>query len=93
VRNEKSSSISRIDPATNGVEITIPVTFFLGRDGQDGLAFAGGRVWAGGVELDGVDPAKNAVVDRVPHLSVTLAGAGRTVWTADLGGTVSRVDL
>jgi DNA-binding beta-propeller fold protein YncE len=93
VRNEKSSSVSRIDPFGNRVEAAVPVTFFLGRDGQDGLAFAAGRIWAGGVQLDGIDPAQNQVVERVPHLSVTLAGAGRTLWTADLGGTVSRVDL
>jgi DNA-binding beta-propeller fold protein YncE len=93
VRNEKSSSVARIEPTGNRLEATIPVTFFLGRDGQDGLAFAGGRVWAGGVELDGIDPGENVVVERVRHLSVTLVGASRTVWTADIGGTVSRVDV
>jgi DNA-binding beta-propeller fold protein YncE len=93
VRNEKSSSISRVDPQSNRVRTTVPITFFLGRDGQDGLGVAGNRVWAGGVRLDGVDPVKNKVVLSVPHVSVTLAGSGDSVWTADVAGTVSRVDL
>lgn len=93
VRNEKSSSLSRIDPVSNQVVATVPISFFLGRDGQDGIAVVGGRVWSGGEELNAVDPATNSVVDRFSHTAIALAGAGSSLWTTDVTGTVSRIDV
>jgi streptogramin lyase len=93
VRNEKSSSLARVDPRLNRVAATVPVDVFLGRDGQDGLALAGGRLWTSGLVLDEVDPASHRVVRRFQHMAITLAGGGRSLWTTDLTGTVSRVDV
>jgi streptogramin lyase len=93
VRNEKSSSLARVDPRLNRVAATVPVDVFLGRDGQDGLALAGGKLWTSGLVLDEVDPASHRVVRRFQHMAITLAGGGRSLWTTDLMGTVSRVDV
>lgn len=93
VRNEKSSSLSRLDPASNSVAATVPIGFFMGRDGQDGIAAAKGLVWAGGVELNGVDPARNEVSARFSHIAIALAGEGQSLWTTDVANTVSRIDL
>lgn len=93
VRNEKSSSLSRIDPVSNQVVATVPISYFLGRDGQDGIAVVGGRVWSGGQELNAVDPATNSVVERFAHTAIALAGGGSSLWTTDVTGTVSRIDV
>ena len=94
VRNTKSSSLDRIDPAQNAVQAEIPVGFFLGRDGQDGIGLTSHGLWVGGLDLEFVDAGKGRVTSRLAVPSVAVAGDGRTnVWTSDLGGTVSHVEL
>jgi DNA-binding beta-propeller fold protein YncE len=93
VRNEKSSSLSVIDTRAGVLTATVQIDFFLGRDGQDGMATLGSRVWTSGIYLDAVDVATRRVVDRYNHPSITLVGAGHSIWTVDLVGTVTRIDV
>ena len=65
VRNEKGSSVYRVDPASNTVTSRVPVGFFLGRDGQDGIGLTARGLWVGGLDLEGVDPARERVSARV----------------------------
>lgn len=94
VRNEfqeGNGTVQRIDPATDRVVATIPVGPEIGRDGLDGLAVLGGRLWVSGLELQAIDPAANRVVRRVNHMAnAATAGAG-SIWTVDIAYTVSRV--
>jgi DNA-binding beta-propeller fold protein YncE len=92
VRNEKGSSVDRIDPALNTVKPPIPVGFFLGRDGQDGIGLTSQGLWVGGLDLELIDPARARVTGRVPLSAVAVAGDGKSsLWTSNLAGTVSHV--
>jgi DNA-binding beta-propeller fold protein YncE len=93
VRNEKGSSVDRIDPALNAVVTPqIPVGFFLGRDGQDGIGVTSRGLWVGGLDLELIDPEQARVSARVPQAAVAVAGDGKaSLWTSDLAGTVSHV--
>jgi len=93
VRNEKSSSLSVIDTRAGVLTATVPIDFFLGRDGQDGVATLGRGLWTSGIYLDEVDAASQEVMQRYNHASITLAGVGHTLWTVDLVGTISRIDV
>ena len=92
VRNEKGSSLDRVDPSRNVVSSRIPVGYFLGRDGQDGIGLTSDGLWVGGAELEKVDAGRSRVTSRLPLAAVAVAGdGGRDVWTSDLTGTVSHV--
>lgn len=94
VRNEfqeGNGTVQRVDPAADRVVATIPVGPEIGRDGIDGLAALGGRLWVAGLELQAIDPATNRVVRRVNHTcNAAVAGAG-SLWTVDVAYAVSRV--
>jgi YVTN family beta-propeller protein len=71
VPNHHSSTVSRIDPATNRVAATI--TIGTGTTSIVSLGVGAGRVWvvgARGLSVAAIDPATNAVVD-----SFTATGA------------------
>jgi DNA-binding beta-propeller fold protein YncE len=93
VRNEKSSSMTVIEVNTATVMTTVPVDFFLGRDGQDGLAILGPSVWISGLTLDQVSVVTHVVVRRLNHPGIALTGVAQTLWVVDLAGTISRLDI
>jgi len=94
VRNEEregNGSLSRIDPGSNRVVASVPVGPEAGRDGLDGLAALGNRLYVPGLSLEAVDPGSNRVVSRQPHTcNAASAGAG-SLWTIDLGYSVTRL--
>ena len=97
VANDLDSTVTRIDPGTNGVRATIPVG-----DGPNGIAVAGGVVWVSN-EITGsltrIDPKTDTVVQTTStgnrpegvaatdqSLFVAVRGAGRP------GGTLKVLD-
>ena len=81
VPNHHSSSVSRIDPATNEVVATIEVEDGFG----DPYAVAAGEnlVWTtspNGGHVNGIDPATNQVVEEVTGSGCALVAAVGRVW-------------
>jgi len=94
VRNEFSEgigSVQRIDPSTDQIVSSIPVTPVAGRDGLDGMAVLDGGVWVAGLELQEIDPTTNRVVRTINHTcGAVTAGAG-SLWTIDIAYSVTRI--
>ncbi|MBJ7601728.1 MAG: hypothetical protein JF888_00795 [Candidatus Dormibacteraeota bacterium] len=94
VRNEEregNGSLSRIDPSSNRVVASVPVGPEAGRDGLDGLAALGNRLYVPGLNLEAVDPVSNRVVSRQPHTCNAVSPGGGSLWTVDLGYSVTRL--
>jgi virginiamycin B lyase len=98
--------VSRIDPAGNRVEATIPLTTGAGHAavGPSGLAFGAGSVWVP-VAVPGavwrIDPASNRVVARISlggplREAISVSATRGAVWIASRGegegGVLLRVD-
>jgi class 3 adenylate cyclase/streptogramin lyase len=87
------SVVSRIDPATNTVQHSIP----LGVREADSMAFGAGSVWVADAAKNlvwRIDPVRNEIsgtvtVGRGPASIAVGEGA---VWVANRDGTVSRID-
>ena len=94
VRNEEregNGSLSRIDPSSNRVVASVPVGPGAGRDGLDGIALLGGRLYVPGLSVEAIDPKSNRVVSRRSHTCNALSTGGGTLWTVDLGYSVTRL--
>jgi YVTN family beta-propeller protein len=94
VRNEfqeGDGTVQRVDPVADAVVATIPVGPEIGRDGIDGLAAVGGRLWVAGLELQAIDPATNRVVRKVNHTANAASPGAGDIWTVDIAYSVSRV--
>jgi DNA-binding beta-propeller fold protein YncE len=102
-----SDHVSRIDPASNRVEATIPFSaggYGHAAVGPSGLAFGAGAVWAP-MAVPGavwqIDPASNRVVARIPlggplRETISVSATRGAVWVAARGegesGLLFRVD-
>ena len=93
VASDQKGVVSRVDPATNTVIATIPVS-----QGTHYLAFGFGSIWAVSSEagtIQRIDPETNTVIKtttlgKLPAFLVAGEGA---VWVQEQGdGTVARVD-
>jgi YVTN family beta-propeller protein len=94
VRNEfreGNGTVQRVDPVADTVVATIPVGPEAGRDGLDGLATVGGRLWVAGLELQAIDPATNRVVRRLNHTANAASPGSGDIWTVDVAYSVSRI--
>ena len=94
VRNEfheGTGSVQRIDPATNQVVATIPITPVAGRDGLDGMAVLDGGLWVAGLELQEIDPATNRVVRMINHTCAAVSTDGSSLWAVDITYSVTRL--
>jgi hypothetical protein len=98
--------VTRIDPAGNRVEATIPLTTGAGHAavGPSGLAFGAGSVWVP-MAVPGavwrIDPASNRVVARISlggplREAISVSATRGAVWIASRGegegGVLLRVD-
>ena len=95
VPNHHSSSVSRIDPATNEVIATIQVQNGFGD--PYGLAASDDRIWTAspnGGSISAIDPRTNEVTAEVTASACWMAvGAGR-LWAPNCEGTtVAVIDL
>jgi DNA-binding beta-propeller fold protein YncE len=102
-----SDHVSRIDPASNRVEATIPFSaggYGHAAVGPSGLTFGAGAVWAP-MAVPGavwqIDPASNRVVARIPlagplRETISVSATRGAVWVAARGegesGLLFRVD-
>jgi DNA-binding beta-propeller fold protein YncE len=94
VRNEfqeGNGTVQRVDPGADRVVATIPVGPDIGRDGLDGLAAVGGRLWVAGLQLEAIDPATNRVDRRLNHTANAATSGAGALWTIDVAYTVSRI--
>jgi DNA-binding beta-propeller fold protein YncE len=94
VRNEfqeGNGTVQRVDPGADRVVATIPVGPEIGRDGLDGLAAVGGRLWVAGLQLEAIDPATNRVDRRLNHTANAATSGAGALWTIDVAYTVSRI--
>jgi YVTN family beta-propeller protein len=86
--------ISRIDPATNSVQLSIP----FGAREPDSMAFGAGALWVADAANDKVwriDPVRNEISDTISvgRAPASIAVDGSTVWVANRAdGTISRID-
>jgi YVTN family beta-propeller protein len=86
--------VSRIDPATRNVLLSIP----FGAREPDSMAFGAGALWVADAANDKVwriDPVRNEISDTIAvgDAPASIAVDGNTVWVANRGdGTVSRID-
>jgi class 3 adenylate cyclase/DNA-binding beta-propeller fold protein YncE len=86
--------VSRIDPTTRTVELSIP----FGAREADSMAFGAGALWVADAATNKVwriDPVQNEVSDtiEVGQGPAAIAIAGNAVWVANRGdGTISRID-
>jgi class 3 adenylate cyclase/DNA-binding beta-propeller fold protein YncE len=86
--------ISRIDPATNSVQLSIP----FGAREADSMAFGAGALWVADAASDKVwriDPVRNEISDTISvgRAPASIAVGAGSVWVANRGdGTVSRID-
>jgi virginiamycin B lyase len=98
--------VTRIDPASNRVEASIPLTMGSGHApvGPSGLAFGAGAVWVP-MAVPGavwrIDPASNRVVARISlggplREAISVSATRGAVWIASRGegerGVLLRVD-
>jgi streptogramin lyase len=94
VRNEfaeGTGTVQRVDPATDQVVSSTPVTPVAGRDGLDGMAVLDGGVWVAGLQLQKIDPATNRVVRTINHTCGAVTADASTLWTVDIAYSVSRI--
>lgn len=94
VRNEfaeGTGTVQRVDPATNQVVATIPVTPVAGRDGLDGMAVLDGGVWVAGLEVQKIDPATNRVVRMINHTCGAVTADASSLWAVDIAYSVTRI--
>jgi len=96
ISNATKNSISRIDPASNKIVATVPVS----EAPCSGLAVGFGSVWVpscGDARIDRVDAATNKVVAQIPtpvgdSEGGIAAGEGGVWMVADEAGTLLHID-
>jgi hypothetical protein len=93
VRGTFGGDVSRIDPASGGIEWTMPGPGFIGRQGIDQLGPAPDGIWMSGPTTSRVDLSTGRVVDTLPIPSETVAAGGGEVWVVELDGSVAKFVL
>jgi DNA-binding beta-propeller fold protein YncE len=94
IAEREDEVISRIDPATNSVRLSIP----FGAREPDSMAFGAGALWVADAAKDKVwriDPVRNEISDTISvgRGPASIAVDGNTVWVANRAdGTISRID-
>jgi DNA-binding beta-propeller fold protein YncE len=93
VSNEYGSTVSRIDPVNNRVVATIDVGAREGRNGLAGMCVYAGKIWLGGIQVQGIDPATNQVASRLPQEGIAVAAGFGSLWATTIQGDLVRLSV